>query len=322
MHGFFVFLGMVFTKSIRTFGFFLLLTVRLFGQGDGAKAFILMPKKTFMPAKLWVQMKSQTTAMDNFAVSDAHFHNTILMATFPYTFGIGKRAAQLTLYTGFADVKYQDPTSNIDQDRKGMIDPVVNFTYGLIHTPALDLQQWMDYSKPFKMWSLLGVSSPIGSYKKAESLNIGIHKWSFRFGLPMTYEINRNSRFASLVEMTPSITLFTANRDPFLGDNQTQEPLFVNEFHFNQNLGKTVMTTLDFRIQEGGRTFTDGKADHNRISQYSLGMTAQYTLKEKWLFRASYGYRLFSGGSSAHGYRIGFIFIAINRKYKRALYTE
>lgn len=286
---------------------------------DGPQAFMVSAKNTIVPVVAYQRTVSQTGAGDNTAINDVSFTSDFGVIALPMTWGIGKTAFVTTFYGGYGTIHGEGAGGAFDAKGTGAMDPGVVMSIGLVNAPAMTLLELSQFKKKFQLWGVFGFTAPLGTYDSNELINTGINKWNFRTGVSMSYKFGKDPNKSNVIDFTPSVNMFTDNNDPFMGNKATQKALFVAEAHFSHFFNPKFYMSFDYRMQEGGRTFIDGVDQNNRISQYTIGTTAQYNPKNEFVFRLAYGYKISDAVNNAHGVLAALIYLIPSKSQKKEL---
>jgi hypothetical protein len=161
-------------------------------------------------------------------------------------------------------------------ESSGFGDAQLGGTLGLFGAPALDPTAYAAY-RPAVSTSLLGrIYFPSGAYSRDQPVNLGANRFSYQLGLPTTFMFGQSYRDARLtaLELLPTVTFYTPNRQPFGADERTQAPMFSLEAHLTHNLPQRVWLSADLLYRDGGASRTDGVDNHDPVHGWSAGATA------------------------------------------------
>lgn len=298
------------------------LTLASYGQGDGPRTFLLAPKG------LWGLNPKATFLNQNFLPSgdilirDADVNVNVVPTTAFHTFSINGRFAQLMLM-----VNPGSASGSVESDLPGLPAPHVNasgfgdgflgFKIGLVGAPALNILEFAKHKPAFSMNGYVRWWYS-GSYDRRKPLNLGTHRSTFEFGLPMAVPLNKNPKRATWLETYPSVRLYTANNEPTLvtmaGKSQ-QLPLFLLENHLTHNFTDKFWAGVDLRFQSGGALKLDDEKQDNNINIIGGGLTAGYQFLPFLGGSANYG-GILAGDNEARSnmIRLSIVFVYADTK--------
>jgi hypothetical protein len=295
-------------------------------QGDGPRTFLLAPKG------IWGVNPKPTFLDQNFLpsgdilIKNADLHISVVPVTLFHTFGIGNRFAQLmvNLNPGSASGSVETPQPGLPAPHvsaSGFADGFVALKLGLIGAPALDILQFSKHKPAFSMNGYLRLWYS-GTYDRKKPLNLGTHRTTFEFGLPMAIPFGGNPKRATWLEVFPSARFYTTNNSPTLvtqADNSHQLPLFLLENHLSHNFTDKFWAGVDLRFQYGGSLELDGVKQDNRINILGGGITAGYQIASFLSASANYG-SILVGDNNARSnmLRISLLFVYANVKKLQA----
>ena len=153
------------------------------------------------------------------------------------------------------------------RDVYGLGDPRVRFSTLLYGGPALSLDEFRDYKPDFIIGASLAVTLPLGEYETRYLVNIGTNRWSIRpeLGVSKTWG-------PMTLEMIPSVTFYTDNRDFFRSTTLQRDPLYAVQAHLSYFTRVGVWAAFDATYYRGGRPSIDGK-EGDQVEAVRLGAT-------------------------------------------------
>jgi hypothetical protein len=161
-------------------------------------------------------------------------------------------------------------------ESSGLGDAQLGGTVGLFGAPALNPQAYAAF-RPMLSMSLLGrVFFPTGAYNREQPVNLGANRFSYQLGLPTTFMFGQSYRDPRLtaLEVLPTVTFYSPNREPFAAGQRTQAPLFSVEAHLTHNLRQRLWLSLDMLYRDGGESRTDGVDNNDPVHGWSAGASA------------------------------------------------
>jgi hypothetical protein len=160
------------------------------------------------------------------------------------------------------------------QDRRqervvqGFNDPRLRLSVNFYGAPALTLPAFLDYRQDLILGASLQVGLPLGQYDEDRLVNIGNNRWLFKPELGVSKALG-----PFIIEVTPSVTLYTDNDDFFGGHTREQDPIYAVQAHLVYRVREFLWGALDATWYGGGRTTIDGEKNDDRQSNARLGLT-------------------------------------------------
>ncbi len=133
---------------------------------------------------------------------------------------------------------------------------------------ALSMEDFADYRQDLIIGATLLVSAPLGQYDASKLANIGTNRWS----------INAEVGFSQVwgawtVEVAPSVTFFTDNKDFLNGGTVEQAALYAAQGHLIYGFRSGIWLALDGTVYTGASTTVNGVKADNEQSNSRLGFT-------------------------------------------------
>ncbi len=250
------------------------------GQGSGPHTFPLPPKDITSFNFFYLNLSSNVSPSKDVILDKGIIDIDAFSLPIVRTFSLGGQLAQVFVATTMGHMTGVIEAGNQQFDIveiTGLLDPSVTMRYGLINTPALDLENYMKRELKFQLSVLAGVTLPIGQYDQTRRVNLGGNRWGFKVGAPMILPLNDNKEKIFQWEFIPSVTFYGDNTKPLVGDIKTQKPLLWIEQHFSKNFASNFWASVDMGYQYGAKTAIDGISDDNNINQFGAGGTVGYT---------------------------------------------
>ncbi len=261
--------------------FILLLFIQLvaFGQGSGPRTFPLPPKDITAFNMFYVNLVSNLTPSKDVILDRGTVDIDAFALPIVRSFSLGGQLAQVFVSPGVGHIsgviEAVDHQSEI-VDITGLLDASVMMRVGLINSPALDMENYLKRELKFQMSGILGITIPIGQYDQTRIANLGGNRWGIKVGTPMIVPLSKNKKQMFLWEIVPTVTFFTKNSAPRVGDTKTQKPLFWLEQHLTRNFTSRFWGSIDVGYQYGGRTYIDDISDGSKINQFAAGGSLAY----------------------------------------------
>lgn len=285
-----IFVALFFMQIL--FGFVIPTTVA--AQGDGPRAYQLVPDKTQTFAQFLLALRGNQTPSTGSVIEGSDIDINFGISQYGRTIGINGHQAGLLAIVPYGNVSGSLSTGlgTTSGSDVGLGDVLLGFVYGIVGSPVLTAQEYINYDPGFAMAFLARVTLPTGSYDSDRNLNMGGNRWALELGTPIMYYIGSSYLDPSLatIEILPKVTFFSENSDaPGATQRLGQDPLFSLEGHVTRNFGQAFWGSLDARYEYGGETSSDGVSDGNSQRSLSLGVTAALNLSQSSSVKVSYG---------------------------------
>ena len=268
---------------------------RVAAQGDGPRVYPLAPVGLTVASGTYMHLASNFNFQQDILVLGADITSDVGALSLLHNFSLAGRFAQVQVVPIFGGVdgsgtvqQGDQPPFTLDQSVSGFGDPIVQLRVGLVGAPALRLPEFAKHAPGFQLYGMVSANVPIGSYEQSRPLNLGTNRWAIRLAAPMVLPLLDPKR-PLLLEIVPSVFLYTTNNAPFRASERTQEPRLVLETHASYNLTKKLWAGADLRYQWGAETTTDGVADDNRTSHGGVGAELGYQFHPAFSLIVGYG---------------------------------
>jgi hypothetical protein len=150
----------------------------------------------------------------------------------------------------------------------GFGDPRFRVSVNLFGAPALSAKDFVNYQQDLIVGVSMQVSAPLGQYDDSKLLNLGFNRWSFKPELgiskawgPWTFEL------------TPSVLIFSDNKDFFGGNTFSQAPIYTVQGHILYTFKSGIWMALDGLYFAGGHTALNGVRSDNEQVNTRVGFT-------------------------------------------------
>lgn len=261
------------------FIFLLFIQFITYGQGSGPRTFPLPPKDVTAYNFFYVNLVSNLTPSKDVILDRGTVNINAFAIPIVHTFSLGGNLAQVFVSPGYGHIsgviEAGDHQSEI-VDISGLLDASVMMRVGLVNSPALDMENYLKRELKFQLSGIFAITIPIGQYDQERIANLGGNRWGFKIGMPMIVPLSKSKEKMFLWEILPSVTFFTKNTDPRIGDVKTQKPLYWLEQHLTKNFTKRFWASVDVAYQYGGKTSIDGISDNSVINQFAAGGSLAY----------------------------------------------
>ena len=229
-------------KKIFSLSIFLIFSVISFGQGLGARSYLLAPKDVWGVNGKWLNMNQNIMPAGNIFIPGADISVNVFPTTLFHTFSLGGQFAQayVMINPGSATATALGVPGVLPTDKleaSGFSDGFVGLKIGLKNAPALSVKEFAESEMKFSVFGNLLVWYS-GSYDEKKIFNLGTNRLAFDIGLPMAIPLNKNRARATWLEVAPSVQIYTNNNAPARGggsDQVKQAPLLILENHLTHN---------------------------------------------------------------------------------------
>lgn len=311
-------------KKLNRLGFLvllLLITCKNFAQGDGARMLMWGPTGVTSLIPKWMHLEQNILPAD-YLVKDANVTINVFPTTLVHNFNLGGHFAQIMVManpgTVTGTLTADTPGNQSPQlSSSGFSDGFVGLKFGLINEPALNALEFAKYKQKFSMMGYLRIWYP-GSYDANNPLNLGSNRFTFELGPAMNFHFGDNLKRPTILEVYPSIHLYTPNNNPTLvtqADKTQQLAMFTFENHLTHNFTDKFWAGVDLRYQYGGAVELDGVKQDNKLNILGSGVVAGYQVIPMLAVHAAYGARIAgSDGTKFNMFKMTATFTYLNKK--------
>jgi hypothetical protein len=246
-------------------------------QDDGARVYQLAPVGLQTFTAFVVNKRGDEGPDPGQTTPGSQTRTDILVLRYARTFGLGGR--QFTPFFILPMGRLQvTQGAGLGDESAGLGDAQLGATLGLFGAPALDRAAYADFRPTLSMSVLGRVYLPTGAYGADQPVNLGANRFSYQLGLPTTFIFGQSFRDTRLtaLEVLPTITFYSPNRQPFSADVRTQAPMFSVEAHLTHNLAQRVWVSADLLYRNGGESRTDGVDNEDPVHGLSAGGSATF----------------------------------------------
>jgi len=289
----------------------LLLTPAAHAQGDGPRAFQLLPADTQVMSLWGMSNKGNQTADTGSVVRGSEIDINLGVLMYIRTLELGGQQSALFVIQPFGkvDASLDLGTQRVGASSSGLADLQIGGIFGVVGSPNLAPKDYAAYKPESTAVGVLGMLTlPTGRYDETRAINLGANRWNLRLGVPMTRYIGNSLVDPALmtVEFQPSVTVFGANDAPFGAVKRTQAALFKLEGHLGRNFSPAVWASIDALATYGGETTTDGVKGDDAQRAFSMGASVNVALSRSATLKTSYGKVLSrnDGGPEGHMLRV------------------
>jgi hypothetical protein len=205
-----------------------------------------------------------------------HVHSTVLAYARSFElFGTSAKADVIVPYS------WLDGTATflgMPEERKvdGFADPRFRLSVNLYGAPAMTLEEFAAYEQNVIVGVSVQVAAPLGQYDDERAVNIGSNRWLFK------PELGISKAFGPLIlEIAPSLAIYTANDDFLDGMRREQDPVYAVQGHLIYRFGAPLWGSIDGTYYGGGRTTVDGVEKDDRQSNARVGATLALSVSRR-----------------------------------------
>jgi hypothetical protein len=205
-----------------------------------------------------------------------HIHSAVL--AYARAFGIFGTSAKADVIVPYSWLDGTATFRGMPEERKvdGFADPRFRLSVNLYGAPSLTLEEFAAYEQDVIVGVSVQVAVPLGHYDDARAVNIGSNRWMFK------PEIGFSKAFGPLIlEVAPSLTIFTANDDFLDGKRREQDPVYSVQGHVIYRFGAPLWGSIDGTYYGGGRTTIDGVEGDDRQSNARVGATLALSVSRR-----------------------------------------
>jgi len=203
-------------------------------------------------------------------LTDAKLHAHTSVLAYARAFSLFGQSAKVDAIVPYSWV---DGSATFQGERherivRGFNDPRLRLSVNFFGAPALTLPAFLDWRQDLILGASVQVGLPLGQYDEDRLVNIGSNRWLIK------PEIGISKALGPLIlELTPSVTLYTDNDDFFGGTTREQDPIYAVQGHVIYRLREFLWGSFDATWYGGGRTTIDGRENDDRQSNTRLGLT-------------------------------------------------
>jgi hypothetical protein len=204
------------------------------------------------------------------AIADANFNSNTALLAYVRSFELGGQSAKFDVIVPTSSFSAQGIVNGQPAERQmsGFGDPRFRVSVNLFGAPALSAKEFASYQQDLIVGVSMQVSAPLGQYDDTKLLNLGFNRWSFKPELgiskawgPWTFEL------------TPSVLIFSDNKDFFGGNTFSQAPIYTVQGHILYTFKSGIWMALDGLYFAGGHTALNGVRSDNEQINTRVGFT-------------------------------------------------
>jgi hypothetical protein len=219
-------------------------------------------------------------------IADADFRQSSGAMAYLRSFDFFGRSAKFDVIVPYSAFSAEALVQGQRHERSmsGFGDPRFRVSVNLFGAPSVTVKEAASYKQDLIVGVSLQVSAPLGQYDDTKLLNLGNNRWSFRpeFGISKAWG-------PWTVEVTPSVTFFTANADFFNGKRFEQAPLYLVRTHLIYNFKSGAWISWDGAYLRGARTTVDGNVGDNEQENIRTGWTLGLPIDRSYSIKLNAG---------------------------------
>jgi hypothetical protein len=291
---------------------FLACTSDVQAQGDGPRAYFPTPTGTNTFAAYGLSISGNTVLGSGLVDRSASVDTDILALQYTRTIDVAGRSSGVFVIAPVGSVSgtVAGRFGKLDGESEGLGDLILGGVFTLTGVPSLSKENYASFDPGLAVGVLTKLTIPSGDYSQTRALNLGANRWSLQLGIPVNYYFGSSFLDPNLtvVEVLPSITVFSDNSSAFGGGSLSQDPLFKIESHVSRNLNQAIFVSLDGLWTYGGNTKTNGASNDNKQNSLSMGASLGLNLSKTTSIKFSYGKVVSKNDSGADGdmFRLSF----------------
>lgn len=203
-------------------------------------------------------------------VADAQYRLHTEALAYARSLNAWGNSAKFDVILPYSSFSGQALVAGLPQQREmsGFGDPRFRFSMNFYGAPALTLKEFAGYQQDVIVGASLQVTAPLGQYENSKLLNLGNNRWSFK------PELGVSKAWGSwTVEVAPSVTIYTDNKDFNNGKTFEQAPLYAVQGHVIYGFASGIWMAVNGLYFTGGRTTVNGVQGDNMQTNSRVGLT-------------------------------------------------
>lgn len=245
---------------------------------------------------------------------EASIHS--LAAGYARSFRLFGQLAKFDAVLPYSFGTWEGKVNQIDSStqRIGFGDPLLRVSMMLIGGPALSPVEYATHDpKNFKLGIQFRVRAPLGQYDPNKLINLGLHRWSFKFGVGASYQIQK-----FILEASAATWIFTANQNYFGGNKLEQYPLATLQVHGTYVFKKGLWLAASFGGSMFGEISINDEQYKNRQGNTRYGLAFAFPITKGNGIKIAYT----SGVSTRYGANFNSIILAYQKMWFSGLGKE
>ena len=211
------------------------------------------------------------------------------LVSFVHAFDLLGQSARFDALLPYKDARWKGLLAGkpASVTRRGLGDPRVRLSVNLLGAPALKGKEFQAYraSHPVNtiVGAALGVTIPLGEYKKDKLLNLGGNRFVFRPQLGFVHTCGHWS-----YELTGSVFLYTDNNDFFGSNKREQDPLYALQTHLVYTSPQRWWVSLGAAHGRGGESTINGDKKDDERRNLLYGISAGLPIGSRYSAKLAY----------------------------------
>ena len=203
-------------------------------------------------------------------ITDAQLHTNSTFLAYSRSLGVWGNSAKFAVLLPYTWLAGSASVAGEPKERSvsGFGDPRFRFSMNFYGAPALSVKEFANYRQDLIIGATLEVAAPLGQYDASKLVNIGTNRWAVKTELGISKAWD-----SWTVELAPSATFYTDNKDFLNGGTLAQEPLYAVQGHIIHGFQNGIWLALDGTFYTGGRTTVNGARQNNLQSNTRTGLT-------------------------------------------------
>lgn len=263
----------------------------LAGIGDGPRAFQIGPVGATKIGITPTHKDSNFNIDGSRAEPAARIISDIVAFQYATVSKLNGQVVGLIVYAPFGKISKKSLETSKVAKSEGAGDLSLGIAIGLYGAPALKLKEFVRFKPSFSFGLTGKVILPTGEYNQDKFANLGSNRWSAKIGAALSWYFGesllagQNTSF----ELTPGVTFFGENSDPYEADSLKQTELYSLEANFTHDFSKRIWASIDALYLIGGATITDGIRADNETEKFALGGTLGVYISPGFTAQLGYG---------------------------------
>lgn len=138
------------------------------------------------------------------------------------------------------------------------------------------MEEFQSYQQDVIVGASLQVAPPLGQYDSSKVVNAGTNRWFIK------PELGISKAWGPLIlELAPSVTFYTNNKDFLNGMTREQDPLYAVQAHFIYSSKWGIWGALDTTYYFGGSTAVNGIENDDRQQNWRVGGTLTFPIDQR-----------------------------------------
>lgn len=275
-------------------------------QGDGPRAYQLLPEGTNMLSAMYLSLQGNSTADPGKVYHGMDVDVNVAVLQFTKTIDVAGQQAGLFLVApaGKIDAAFHFGLADRHAVSQGAGDAILGAVFGFYNSPSMPLAEYVTHRPGLAAGALVKLGLPTGTYDPDKLINLGSNRTWLQLGFPASYSLGASfvDPHLTTFEILPSVVVYGDNTDPFGPASVTgQAPLMMLEAHVTHNFNRAIWGSVDMLWEYGGETSTDGQWNGDTQRAFGMGLTGFLATGKTSGLKVSYGGTLSANAYGADG---------------------